>query len=320
MIVKHRSFPYKLLAMEASLRRLPFDHPQLDYFQQSVNSIKAGMGGEQSLDHFFEQDAFHENYFVFQDLGLTSSGNFQIDYLYVNSYFAIIFEVKNISGDISITNDNPRLKRVRRNGKIDYFRNPLRQVSETTDLFKDFLLMHRFNLPVYHAVAFKQYNFALEFENTHIPVLSIQDIPGFIRRLPRTQKALKPCRLIELIELLLNKHRNYIPFPITNYYDISPNDFQKGVQCEHCKTFGMRKLPRSWICPHCGSESKTAHIQAIHDFCMLINTDITNETCRDFLNIQDSKTSSRILNGMDILKSGSKQKRFYYFDYQKFKY
>ena len=317
LIVKHRSFPYKLLGMEASLRRLPQDHPQIDYFQQSINSIKAGIGGEKSLDHYFEQDAFHENHFVFQDIGLNSSGIFQIDYLYINPYFAVIFEVKNISGDIFISNDNPRLKRVRRNGKVDYFRNPLRQVSETTDLFNDFLIMNGFDLPVYNAVAFKQYNFALEFEKTKIPVLSIQDIPGFIRRLPRTQKILTPWRLIELIELILNKHKNYIPFPITNYFEISSEEFQTGVYCENCNSFGMRKLPRSWLCPKCGLESKTAHIQAIHDYCMLINSQISNEECRKFLNLKDSKTSSRLLRSMDLLKKGSSQKRLYYLDYQK---
>ncbi len=303
--------------METSLRRLPQDHPQFDYFQQSINSIKAGIGGEKSLDQYFKQDSFHENHFVFQNLSLYSSGNLQIDFIYINPYFAIIFEVKNISGDIFISNDNPRLKRVRRNGKSDYFRNPLRQVSETTDLFNEFLIINGFNIPIYNAVAFKQYNYALEFEKTTIPILSIQDIPGFIRRLPRPTKILTPWRLIELVELILNKLKNYIPFPITNHFEISPNEFQQGVFCEKCNNSGMQKLHRSWLCPICGLESKTAHIQASHDYCMLINPQISNEACRKFLHLKDSHTTSRLLRSMNLLKKGSSQKRVYYLDYQK---
>lgn len=310
---------YKLLGIETALRRLPKSHTKIPYLQQQVNIINAGINGEKSLDALFENDAFYENYFVFQDLNLKSTGLFQIDYLYINAYFAIIFEVKNISGNISISIDNPRLKRTLSNGQIDYFRNPLRQIVETNDLFNDFLGMHGFELPIYQAIVFKQSNHALDIEKTSIPILSVRDVPSFIRSRARKNKVLSPVQLVDLVELLLKKHRDYIPFPISTHYDIPFSDFQKGIQCEMCNKFGMIKMMRGWFCRNCGSSSKTAHIDAVRDFCILINPNITNEQCRTFLKIGETKVASRILKNMNLSLIGSNRKRVYHMNYSKIK-
>ncbi len=72
-------------------------------------------------------------YRVLHDVSLTSSTPFQIDTLFVTPTYAVVFEVKNISGELKIVNNPPQLIRVLNNGEVKGFNSPITQVENTSD-------------------------------------------------------------------------------------------------------------------------------------------------------------------------------------------
>ena len=95
----------QLEGLYAAIRRLPLGHGTLPVLETAYASRKAGFGGEQQLDKVFENYSFPMKYRVLHDVSLTSSAHFQIDTLFVTPTYAVIFEVKNISGELKIVNN-----------------------------------------------------------------------------------------------------------------------------------------------------------------------------------------------------------------------
>ena len=108
MIIKHRSDSLKLLGVEAAIRRLPTTHPQYDYLVGLQRQIVSGINGEELLN-IFERVKFRFDYYVLHDLHIYSTANFQIDSLFLTPYFAIIMEMKSISGNIIIRKNHHQL-------------------------------------------------------------------------------------------------------------------------------------------------------------------------------------------------------------------
>lgn len=307
----------KLRGIEAALRRLPDTHPNFSYLQLQQRIIKSGMNGENHLNSLLNRINFKFDYFIFHDLHLKSTDYFQMDSLILTPYYAIILEMKNISGNITIRNNHPQLERVLPSGQSDYFKNPIGQVIEMADLFNDFLEMRNIQLPIYSAVVFKDANRSLKFEETTIPILGLQELPHFIRTRPRMKKVLNPLTLVNLIETLLEKHLDYNPFPLTKNYSINPEDIITGVICSQCQNVRMERILRGWTCRNCGINSKTAHIDALADYSMLISHKINNKECCRFLHTE-CKVATEILRNSKMKKSGSKKRMEYFFDYKKF--
>ena len=137
-ILKYRSDSLKLLGVAAAIRRLSPSHPQYAYLNGLQKQILAGIKGEELLNNLFENVKFRFEYYVLHDLHLYSTAWFQIDSLIVTPYYAIILEIKNIGGHIKIRKNHPQLERTLSSGQIDYYKNPIAQVVEITDLLQDF--------------------------------------------------------------------------------------------------------------------------------------------------------------------------------------
>jgi hypothetical protein len=74
----------------------------------------------------------------------------------------------------------------------------------------------------------------------------------------------------------------------------------------------MKRVFSKWICPHCQSSSKDAHIQAIHDYFFLISSTISNKQCRDFLHLASEMTAYRLLSEMNLPHNGITKGRIYF--------
>ena len=316
MIMKYRSDSLKLLGIEAAIRRLAQGHERREYLIRQQKQISAGIIGEELLNKLFKRVKFKFEYFIFHDLHLTSTAPFQIDALFLTPYYAIILEMKNIAGDIEIRKNHPRLKRTLSTGQTDYFKNPVGQIVEITDLFEDFLQMYGVRLPLYRAIVFKDANRSLQFDEVNVPIFGPQELPHFIRTLPRDSDKLSPLEMEDLIKALINSHHDYIPFPIVQHFFIDANDIIAGVICDTCQTFSVEKMFREWRCEKCGKVTKTAYFEALSDYAMLISNKINNREFRRFLKVQDTREASDILRRLKLQKTGSKKTREYLLEYR----
>jgi len=315
MIMKYRSDSLKLIGVEAAIRRLSPAHPQYDYLEMMQRRIISGIQGEEQLNNLFNRVKFRFEYYVLHDLHICSTATFQIDSLFLTPYYAMILEMKNIGGHIKIRKNHPQLERTLASGQVDYFKSPLGQVIELTDLLQDYFEMRSIDLPIYRVVIFKDSNRSLHFDETEIPIMGLQELPHYIRTRPRGKVKLNPEQMDTVIKNLLKDHHDYNPFPITTKYYIDPKDIITGVTCERCHRFTVKKQFREWRCQTCGESTKTAHLNALSEFAMLIDRKINNRECRRFLHIETCKQASVILEKLNLDSSGSKKKREYILNY-----
>lgn len=118
----------------------------------------------------------------------------------------------------------------------------------------------------------------------------------------------------ELKKLCKNLVKYHTPksYDVLNYHNISPSEVITGVYCEPCSSFGMIRKHGSWLCPKCGWNSKDAHVQAIYDYFLLLNSKISNRKCCEFLHLSSPFIGNYLLSKMNLSHSGSNKGRLYF--------
>ena len=311
IVRKRRSPPVQLPALLAALHRLPETHQKYHLLKQRIASTQAGYGGEQELDKVLENYSFPMPLRVFQDISLSSSSLFQIDTLILTPEFALICEVKNMSGELSITENPPQLLRVSDDGQLTGFPSPISQLLNTCQLFEDWLIARDTPLPVYGCVVLAYPKQRLTLFDTDVPVLFPSTVPMHIRSLYQEHPLLLPKELDELSVQILHAHRNFKPKPISVTYDIHPDDFLTGVACPSCGHLGMIRNRKVWKCKACGTQSSSAHQQTIHDWFLLFDGALTNAEYRRFCRLPCQQTARRMLLSMNLIPVGAKKNRSY---------
>lgn len=307
-ISKRRKEPLLLEGLSAAIKRLPSSLPVLE---AKYAALKAGFGGEQQLDRVFENYLFPMNYQVLHDLALTSSTHFQIDTLFITPSYAVIFEVKNIAGELQVINNPPQLIRKLDNGEVKGFNSPITQVQSNCELLRDWFHARNVSLPIYGAVVLAYSKQRIDLFDTPIPFLYPNAVPTYIRHLPTESPLLDDAAFTRLTHDLIVSHREFIPTPICSTYPIIRDKIITGVACPSCGFFGMTKYMKGWRCPACDGTSIDAHKQAIRDWFLLYGGKMMNKDCREFLHIERQQTANRILRGMDLYVEGANRNRSY---------
>lgn len=313
MIVKVRSLPYSLLGMQALQRRLSINHPQTDSIKERIRTATAGVNGEKVLDAVFVKYRFGFEHFIFHDLGLTSTGKFQMDTLFLSSQGAFILEVKNIAGRISFPEQWNQLVRVLDNGQIDAFECPSVQLERNCYLLEDWFQSRGLSIPVSGAVVFTKPRQRIENSRPDLTLLFPNEIPNVLRKREEHPAVIDTKMLTYIADELLKGHSDYNPYPMCESFRIHPDDIRSGVICEKCGVIGMTKIYRGWGCRTCQHVSKTAHRQAIMDWFMLKSDTLTNHDCREFLHIPNNYTAARLLAELPLEPGGVNRGRYYRF-------
>lgn len=309
-ISKLRTEPLQLEGLHAAIKRLPLGHEMLPILESRYASRKAGFGGEQQLDKVFDKYSFPMQYRVLHDVSLTSSTPFQIDTLFITPTYAVIFEVKNISGELKIVSNPPQLIRVLNNGEVKGFNSPITQVENNCTLLQDWFLSRNISLPIYGAIVLAYSKQRVDLFDTKTPFLFPSAVPNFIRNLPIAPPLLDEETFSTLTNDLVYSHREYIPPPICLTYPEIKSSIKTGVSCPSCDFIGMQKYMKGWRCTACGKTSPDAHKQAIRDWFLLYGGQMSNQDCCTFLHIK-RQSATRILRGMNLRQEGANRNRTY---------
>lgn len=311
IILKERTPPILIEGLEAAIRRIPHHHSAIPKIQAKLASIKAGFGGEEELDRVLRDYQFPANTLILNDLSLSSRTFFQIDSLLLTPEFAVICEVKNIAGELSVKENPPQLLRIADDGKISGFISPLAQVENTCSLFKDWLLCRDIDIPVYGCVVLAYAKQRITAPTTKIPILFPRLVPNYVRSLLTGKSILSNEDLFQLTKSLMDGHKEYVPDSICSMFTISPDTIYSGVACPACERLGMSKHGRGWYCTACKTRSNNAHIQAIRDWFMLFDEPLTNNSCRSFLGIKNPRTTLNLITSMGLTPIGNNRGRTY---------
>lgn len=307
MIIKRKSLPLKLIGIEALAKRLPGQHPVAETVGQDVRKIRAGENGERILESIFMKYSFPFEHYILHDLHLQSTGKFQIDALFISRQGAVILEVKNIAGRIEFPKDQNQLTRVLDSGQVDSFECPSVQLERNMMLLNDWFYANGYSIPVKGAVVFPRPQQNFENVRKDLTLLFPYEIPVFLRKNEETSSSLDSQTLKAVAKKLSYSSREYNPFPLTKNYNVRPSELLTGVLCEKCGVFGMHAVYNGWGCRKCGHVDKHAHIQAVIDYCMLINLQLTNGEIRNFLRTNSKDKVLRILKQMDLPFTGEKR-------------
>lgn len=311
MIAKPFANSHHAVALAALLKRLPKTHPKYNYLHDEMMQKIAGDRGEEIVMKELEKLKLPYTFYVFHNLYLYSETSFQMDILVISPYYALIFEVKNISGEIEILTNPSILVRTKPTGEINSYKSPIPQLQEynyqLSNLFND----NKIKLPIYGAITFAFASSYVKTVPTNNTFLLTNEVRKFMRDIPTKKACLTEEQLDHLKDWFLRKHKKFNPFPLSNYYDINQLEIKTGVECPACAYIGMKKLKRSWGCPKCRSQSKSAHEQTLQDYFLIYKDTINNEDCRKFFHLKDKHNATRILKNPILRPTGQSRKTTY---------
>ncbi len=317
MIVKERSIPLVILILEALSRRLPLNYPKYQQIIEELGRRQAGYQGEVALDYYLRLLPI-KKYMILHDLNLPDGDyNCQIDTLLLTEDFALIVEVKNITGKLIFDTENEQFTQIN-NEKDKGYPYPIAQAERHQDFFKKLMAEHNFPaVPVdYLVVISNAYaSYVITGKNTHKVKQRVCKADVFLNKIQLFERLysnpilnLKDLR--KLSRLLVKM--NTVP---TNYvldkYGIKKSDLRTGVYCPHCNHLPLIRKKQKWYCPSCREFSKNAHIDALKDYFLLIDKKISNQQFREFCHLNSIDTAGRLLRSIDLVSSGSKKMRTY---------
>lgn len=309
--------PTSILKYQALIRRLAENHLVKYDVVNDYNNRMTGFLGEQSVMNFHLDPILNSNLRIYHDLRfLHGKYYFQIDILILCAFYALVLEVKNHSKDWyfdKILNQTT----YDQNGKGGRTKNPILQAQLQAFKLKEWLKGHNITgLPI-------QYLFVNANEKTNIFITEdnkykwnacnsefllekIDQTNNFFQIEMFDEKALRKVN-----KLLLSNHTPE-ELDILQKYSLSRNEILTGVHCPKCSFLPMIYHAGTWRCPKCRTESKTAFIETIKDYFLLIQPSITNAEARRLLQIDSPKMVHQFLNHMNLNSTGKFKDRVYH--------
>lgn len=316
IIIKYRKRPVAIAGFEALVKRLPANHPKQETFKERLNSINAGFGGEQRLDHLMKYFDPAYPYLIIQDLSISTNVDFQVDTVLVTQSCVVLLEVKNLSGKLRFTVNPSGLHQTKATGEERGYPSPLVQAEVIKWKFESVLKSMDVSLPVHAFLVIAYPNQIVVDTPPGSVIWSADEVMIQLHNFNMTPEQVSEYEMHQLGQQLLSIASEFNPFPIASKYGISPKEIAKGVFCPNCITIKMNRCKRSWHCPECKLLSSSAHHEAIREWFMLIKPSISAAECKDFLELEHLSTARNILKNPIYKRVGNNKMRRYYIDTQ----
>lgn len=322
MFAKKCEIPERILKYEALMRRLPVNHPLQPTLLTDYKNWMAGYKGEKSLE-FHLSMLSDQKYHIFHNIRLLLGKYFfQIDFLILTSAFALVLESKNRIGEYHFQKylNQTTLKFQDKEERIN---NPVLQARLQALKFKKWLQKHHCpDIPIHHLFVNSNGKSTIKVEHGNEQILRyIANSEGLLEKITQiancNKKEILDSKDLRKVKRLLLTSHTPENFDILDHYHLSAKDIPTGVQCCDCNSLPMYYKNGIWICRNCKCRSKTAHIQAIHDYFLLIKPSITNAELRYFLHIESPTSANRILLKLGLAFSGANKNRIYFINSSK---
>jgi len=318
LIVKERKKPFKVLALEALIRRLKQTHPKIEQIKDTYAIEKAGYRGETALNYYF-QFLERKDHLILHNIRLLNDYGyyFQIDTLILSPYFIVIVEMKNYVGRLFFDQDFHQLIRTV-DAKVESFQCPILQVNRQEAQLRAWLAKNKLpTIPIISFVVISNSSTIITADPKHIERVKEKVIhAGYFPQKMDKQfsiflaEAIPLKELKKLARLIMRQSTQYKP-EILQQFQIGKSEILTGVHCPKCRVLGMIRINGLWHCLHCKTDSKEAHIEALQDYSLLISTTITNKQLRNFLHISSTSVANKILSSLNLKYSGEKRGRVY---------
>lgn len=227
--------------------------------------------------------------------------------------------MKNITGTLIFDSTFNQLIRINDNKDERAFSSPIIQVNRHVDQLRKWLALHSYpSIPIEPLVIIENDKSVIKStEKEKSQPLSQFVLPYYV--LPDKIKELEVKHTTHLltkeshhnlsVQLLLQHHP--LKFNILQHFHIPESDLIKGIQCTNCKIYSMHRSFGTWACRKCMTTSKDAHLQALHDYYLLIGNTINNRQMNNFLHINSPHITKHLLNALCSTTIGTNKGRKY---------
>ena len=286
------------------LRRLPSSHALYINCVEELQRIEAGMSGEERvLRELLDLPGHYIWLSNFQCYSPQKTSH-QMDFIILCPHFAVVLEVKNISGTVSYQTVGKEFIRTRPDGQTEIFRNPFDQAFRHQQMLEQLFAMWKIELPVTHAVVITN-------SNTHI-CTSFGNLPIFhvtyLRKYLSDLKNHFPIHKLNL-NLLKRKLEDYACI-LPPRQKVSPSEILPGILCSSCLN-EMTYLNGVSICKSCGKQSRTALLETLRDYYFLVDRTISNRELREFARLGSRHQAAKILARLSLEKIGNNRSTRY---------
>jgi len=316
MIFKDRDLPISISKLQSLLRRINKNHPQYKTIKNDLLKIMAGFKGEQYTDYPLSFLPQYE-YFILHDLRIPYKQTFfQMDTLLLSKRFFLILEIKNIAGTLIFDQEFHQLIRIV-DGKEEALSDPITQVSRHEYLLKKWLSEKFHIIPPIESfiiISHPQTLVKTHSKSTNISniVIRREYLPKAISKLVQKHKSeLLTEKEMRKIARHLKKAHTPLDFDVLEKYQIRREEIIGGIQCTSCERTSIKRGYGTWYCTSCKTSDKHAHIEAIKDYVLLLNNEVTNKEIREFLMIDNIHLVKRILKDVAEETTGTTKGRKY---------
>lgn len=307
----------KILALDR--RTAPF-HPIKPRLQDQIKKERTGIKGESALT-FPLKFLPGEDISIFHNPRLPDGNDyFEIDKLLLSKQYILMLEVKNWYGTLYFDGDR-QVIRVGDDGREEGLPNPIIQVKLQRHRLQKWLRMYNFpHVPILYFVVISFPSTIIKplFPQSTVPneVIYSKSLPFHIHEQNHiyTNQVLDQRTFQQIFDRIQADHTPS-KADVLKKFGISKNELIKGVFCPECAANPMKKEHNKWLCPQCHHASRSAHLQALHDYKLLIGDTITNQDAREFLRIDSSHVMKRILQKEGFPVSGKNRWQKYTLDF-----
>ncbi|WP_254782338.1 nuclease-related domain-containing protein [Bacillus sp. OK048] len=299
----------------ALLKRMPKGHPVRPTVEKDLRLWLKGYYGELNVAYYLSFLP-EDEYYIFHGLRLMDKKSFQMDLLLISSKFALIIEVKNISGKLKFNKGSDLMTR-ELNNLEEGMDNPIQQVKRHHLQFTNWLKNKQFKgIPLERLVVISKTSTIIETTPDNLQIFQkliyAESLLDKIRELEvkYTKPRITKKTLTRLSDTLLQNHKIEIP-DVFQKYNLNQSDIKPGVQCPKCDKFGMEYISASWRCSKCEFISKKAHLLAINDYFLILNQSITRKQLAAFLQIDPMKARNILLT-TNLPSTGTKRGTKYF--------
>lgn len=317
MFVKKLSLPLEIQKTEILHKWLPEQHPKKPEVEKDLVRMMRGYKGEKAMTYYLDFLP-NKDFYIFHNLRLPSGKYyFQLDYLILTRHYITILECKNFYGTLIFDEAFKQLIRVA-NNQEEGFQDPISQAKWHKKQLQAWLEMHGFPpIPIDYLVVISDPSTIIKaVTNSPETRRHVVHSQIFLERMEELVKGFRSEVLDDKILRKLSKQllKSHPPNDVNllRKYGLKEFELLTGVQCPLCGKLPMKRVHGSWVCPSCHKRDKNAHLIALHDYFLLIDSSITNKKFRDFAGISSIDTASRLLTSTELPFSGEKKNRIYH--------
>jgi hypothetical protein len=298
-------------------RRLNPTHVRRQDIEAEYRIRLKGYLGEKSLKFYLDMLPDKKFYIFFGIRLKYKNYYFQIDVLIICSSFVLALEAKKMDGDMVFERDFKQTT-LHKNGRIQRINNPILQVMLQAKKLRAWIADHGFpDLPILYLFVNTNEKTAIKTLTSNQQVTQhVCNSEALLDKIEHyseyyTNPKLEEHDLRKLKKLLLEKHTPE-DGDVLKDFNLTKKDIIPGVLSPTNSSNLMKYKHGIWICPDSGAKFKTAHIEAVHDYFLLVKPTITNAELRWFLQIDSPKIAHRLLTSMNLPFTGKYRDRVYY--------